>query len=92
MNTKQKIALWLGIVAFVLMGLFPPWNYPGSVLGVKIQIDKGYKAIFAPPTGKGEEGKMFGASIDINRLCVQWAMIAVITGGLLITFSGKQKA
>ena len=25
MNRKQLIAMWLGIIAFVVMGLFPPW-------------------------------------------------------------------
>jgi hypothetical protein len=30
-------------------------------------------------------------NIDIIKLCVQWAIVAVITGGLIITFKDKKQ-
>jgi cobalamin synthase len=91
MNHKQLAVLWAGIIAIVLMGLFPPWFYPIDVGGIMSRKVAGYKLLCSPPTGKGEAGDMLGASLDIGRLCVQWAIIAVLTGGLIVTFKGKKE-
>ncbi|MFH1719572.1 MAG: hypothetical protein ABIF19_19650 [Planctomycetota bacterium] len=51
MNRNQRIVLWIGIGAFVLMGLFP---------------------------------------MDLRRLLLQWAVVAVITGGLACALRSKK--
>ncbi len=77
MNRKQMIVLWIGITVFVLMGLFPPF-------------------IASLPSGYGGRQRYYQfilsiyGNIDIIRLCVQWAMVAVITGGLIYTLKDKK--
>ncbi|MFZ0034663.1 MAG: hypothetical protein WAK60_06725 [Sedimentisphaerales bacterium] len=86
MSRKQKICLWIGIVVFILMGLFPPSMYDGGVVNL---------------VGEGEtetrcfKGYMFILNntdmlIDVSRLFVQWIMVAVITGGLILTSQKKK--
>jgi hypothetical protein len=91
MNQKQKICLWLGIIVFVLMGIFPPWTLPVNYHGAKLQRNCGYKCILTPPEISLEEASV-ATSIDFSRLCVQWAMVAVVTGGLLVTLKDKKNA
>jgi hypothetical protein len=75
MNQRQKRCLWVGITVFVLMGLFPPWVVnKGGFSG------HGYTFLFT----KG------GAHIDTNLLAIQWVLVAVVTGGLMLTFHGKE--
>lgn len=76
MNRKQIKCLWIGIVVFILMGLFPPF----------MTTSEGYF-----------RGYMFVINdysylrVDISRLFVQWIIVAVVTGGLLLTFQQKEK-
>ncbi len=93
MNAKQKAFLWLGIIAFVLMGIFPPWFYPINIEGLKSRTNVDYKSILSPPEAIGEnkyEG-LIGASIDFSRLAVQWVMVAVITGGFVVSLKNSRK-
>ncbi len=77
MNRKQMMVLWIGITVFVLMGLFPPFIAP-------------------LPSGYGGRQRYYQfilsiyGNIDIIRLCVQWAMVAVITGGLIYILKDKK--
>ncbi|HUV40775.1 MAG TPA: hypothetical protein VMW23_03180 [Sedimentisphaerales bacterium] len=95
MNRKQKIVLWIGIGLFVVMGLFPPW---ATKLSNNRQVNSGYAFICTPPPiiELNTTGKIFGpfkscgAHIDISRLCLQWAMVSVVAGGLIITFKDKK--
>jgi len=93
MNRKQKAFLWLGIVAFVLMGLFPPWFYSINVQGLKSRTNVSYKSILSTPEAKGEGRfqELIGANIDFSRLIVQWAMVAVITGGFIVSLKSSKK-
>jgi len=79
MNKKQKIALWLGIIIIVAMGTFPPWVI--SIQGAIQQ--RGYDFILIPP----EEY----CHINTSRLYVQWIMVVLITGGLLITIKSPRR-
>ncbi len=76
MNRKQKIALWIGIIVIILLGLFPPFVEPVGMYG----RGRYYKFILFSDD-----------NIDIIKLCVQWAIVAVITGGLIITFKDKKQ-
>jgi hypothetical protein len=81
MNERQKRCLWVGIAVFVLMGLFPPWD-KGLEEGVHFEQStrQGYTFLLT----KG------GLPIAMDMLAIQWAIVAVVTGGLIFTFRGKE--
>lgn len=81
MNKRQIIALWLGLIAFVLMGLYPPWI---SAEGL-YRADHRYAFILNPPVYEQIRGLKLIPLIDIPRLAVQWILVAVVTGGLIVT-------
>jgi len=86
MNLGQKICLWIGIVLIVLMGIFPPWV--AATPGGGNYIGSGYSFILNPPNLQSEE--LWRCRIDFPQLMAQWSMVAVITGGLIITFKNKK--
>jgi hypothetical protein len=67
MNKKQLTCLWIGIIVFVLIGLFPPRPRIGRT---GIPQDDEVVIIMKHPV----EGRIDGA-----RLFSYWAMVAVIT-------------
>jgi hypothetical protein len=89
MNRKQIICLWIGIVVFITIGFFPPWKWtPGNLfLGHGFILDPSFKY----PYNKEKSFSPCDLRIDTTVLYVQWIMVAVITGGLLLTFQGKKK-
>ena len=86
MNWKQKICLWIGIVVIVMMGLFPPWM--ATAPGEGNYVAGGYGFILFPRDQFGES--LWLARIDFGQLAAQWAMVAVVTGGLIVTFADKK--
>lgn len=79
MNKKQERLLWVGIAIIVLMGIFPPVMLSETDGG-------GY-------CGEGN-GFIFNISdvrVDAPQLFVQWVMVAVVTGGLFVTFKDRKK-
>lgn len=84
MNWIQKTLLWIGISVIVVMGLFPPWVVGKSVLSPN---NAGYNFILNPPEAKRSEF----SGLNSSRLLVQWIMVAVITGGFIVTFKSKKK-
>ena len=88
MNKKQKYILLVGILIFVLMGLFPPWNFSfkGSVVVTRTGP---YAFIFSPPTYKpyGVEG---APRIDTSRLMVQGAIVVGVCCGLFFFLKDKE--
>jgi len=85
MNFKQKIVLWIGIAIIVGMGLFPPWKvetgkeriFSGKKYTPSFIVSSGYHFLFNPPSrAKG---------IDVGRLFVQIGLVAIITGGVILT-------
>lgn len=95
MNRKQIICLWIGIGVFILMGLFPPWvSKYGRFSGYMFAFNPTSHSL--PPYLEGRENKPVpyytydpSLRVDISRLSVQWIIVAVITGGLLLTFREK---
>lgn len=75
MNSKQKFAFLLGVIAIAVMGLNPPWKEAGPK-GLPMQ----YAPIYAPPTALDPTK---GLEIDIVRLFVQVGVAAVLTGGMV---------
>jgi len=79
MNLIQKLILLLGIGAIVLMGIYPPWI-------VELSTGQHSAARYALITKPASL-----TTIDAKRLVVQWAMIAIVTGGLLVIFKDSKK-
>jgi len=79
MNRIQKTILLFGITIIVLMGVYPPWiKHGGSITGE----DGGYRLIT-------KRSKNF--ELDLKRLGVQWSMVAIATGGLLVIFKDSKQ-
>lgn len=74
-NHRQQICLWMGIAIFVLIGLFPPW----------LCVSKGGRLRSA-----GNAFILSSGYVNVSRLCFQWAVVAVITTGLILTFRDKK--
>jgi len=89
MNRKPKICLWIGIAVIVAMGIYPPWLYTFTAQGVNSRENAGYNCILTPPQPK-EDIAPYGIILDIPRLCLQWVIIAIVTGGLIVTFKDKK--
>ena len=90
MNDRQKICLWLGIAVIVVMGIFPPTRrgavrypagirHPGRPQEI-LWVKPGYTFLF---TAKASE-------IGFDKLFLQWAVAAVVTGGLIYAFKDKK--
>jgi hypothetical protein len=102
-GTAQLAILWLGIIAFVLMGLFPPWLLEGEINEIKLYARPQYSYILNPPHHSelkaavtklvpGASGAIFLPRINVAVLVIQWAIVAVVTGGLIVTLRDKKKS
>lgn len=76
--------MWIGITIIALMGLFPPWHTQIPQRGT--QKPFGYAFIFAPP----EVESAVYPTLNIPRLMIQWFLVSVVTGSLIITFKDKK--
>jgi len=94
MNKKQKVALWIGIIVIVLMGLNPPWVIKtGRTKMPKIWEDKYKVRQCYGPIGTAPDSTspdFVSGRICITILCVQWAMVGIVTGGLIITLKSRK--
>ena len=78
-NSAQKTILVMGLLPFLVFGLWPPWvEEVKSGDGRLRRVSKGYHAIFQPPT---PASGLRSISIDTTRLFIQWLLVAVVTGG-----------
>ena len=102
MNDEQKTCLWIGIAAIVIMGIFPPWTLQltsTSILTLSVdqkqwlagQKSSAYKFLLTPPQLMKSAKIGVPFQIDVPKLGIQWAVVAVITCGLLVTFKDKKK-
>jgi hypothetical protein len=84
MNRIQKNILVIGIIVIVLMGIYPPWTFTGYILstGLATPENAGDYALITKPPGN--------CKIDLGRLGVQWAVVAIATGGLLVIFKDSK--
>jgi hypothetical protein len=94
MNGLQKAVLGIGVAAIALMGIFPPWSFTydqhrGGGNFAHSTKPAGYAPIYEPPKSPAydrNESYFYTVSIDVPRLLIQWAIAAVITGGLILIF------
>lgn len=89
MNRKQTIVMWIGIIAFVLMGLFPAWMCAGPGGGYVSPVSIGEARYTFVLPHENNIKKL--CRVDVSQLCAQWAMVAVITGGLIVTLKDKKE-
>jgi hypothetical protein len=78
MNEKQKKILKIGVIVFLLIGIYPPWTETYYSNKYESETPKGYSFIFSPPHAY----LPFGIKIDITRLIIQW----LIAGGIVYAF------
>jgi hypothetical protein len=71
-NRKQRVCLTVGFLLLVLATLFPPWKVSGG----RYASSSSYGFLFSPPYS--------GATIDVPRLQVEWALVALATAGLFL--------
>jgi hypothetical protein len=83
MNREQLIAMWLGIAVIVVMGLYCTTGQYHFILDPMGSIGVCHPEL--PPIVTSS-----AIRIDFPLLVVQWAMVAIITGGLIITFADKK--
>ena len=89
MNRKQIICLWIGISIIVLMGIFPPWIYVKQWYG-GVETFVLYHFILTPPHPNIHDNNALpGVRIYTAQLCFQWVIVAVLTGGFIITFRDR---
>jgi hypothetical protein len=85
-NSQLKV-IYAGLIIVVLMGLFPPWNYtfisPRGGYG-QSERSAGYHPIFYPPPPEVENWPVYGVRIDFVRLLIQWIIVGLLTGGLVL--------
>jgi polyferredoxin len=91
MNKKQKKVIWIGLIIFILMGLFPPWiddvecfnpSSEPSHSGGTVFVTRSYGFLFIPPRGM--------AFVDLTRLLVQWLLVIAVTAWM-VYLKGDQK-
>lgn len=78
-NKNQRKILIVGVVLFILIGVFPPWIYTLDARSVSSQKPAGYFLIIEPPEPE-RSGVAYGVEVDINRLIIQWLVAAAATG------------
>jgi len=82
LNNKQRKIVIIGVVLFVLMGLFLPWKHTLDYESIRWERPAGYAFIALPPEPEGA----IGARIDISRLIVQWLILAAASSlGMFMT-------
>lgn len=88
MNKKQKIILCVGLVLFVLMGLFPSWieQHP-TRYGIQSK-DLGHWPILMPP--EPSISTYHRVEINFSRLVVQWTVVMIATSGLIVLCADKK--
>lgn len=82
-NPKQIRILIVAGVFFVAMGIFPPWTYTLDAKSIHREKPAGYALIVSPPSPEND-APAFGVRLDISRLLIQWLVLIVATGGLLL--------
>jgi hypothetical protein len=91
MNKRQKTVLLVGVAVVALMLLVPPWQrttsgsssiIKGGPYSRPSKTLAGYGFIFSPPASAEQ--------IDVSRLTVQCAVVAVLAFGAFVMLGHKK--
>ncbi len=81
MNDRQRKNLWLGVLAMVMMGIYPPWKEFGAVEKPSV-----FAPINQPPALSAGATRL---DIDFSRLGIEFLLAAAVTAGLVVTAGGR---
>jgi len=91
LNKNQRVIITIGVVVFVLMGLFPPWT---SVHKSYSAEPSGYCFIGSPPRPYKYNNagliRTYKIKIDTTRLLIQWIVIIVASSGGVLIKGGRK--
>jgi hypothetical protein len=93
-SRRRNQVLLGGIALAILIGLFPPWHFVYDNRGYHISIPAGY-AWSAPKCQDDQQcayklGSAAESVIDIERLALDWAILALLVWGILVVLKGQQ--
>ena len=81
MNDRQRKNLWLGVLAMVMIGIYPPWKEFGAVEKPSV-----FAPINQPPALSAGATRL---DIDFSRLGIEFLLAAAVTAGLVVTACGR---
>jgi len=85
MRDNHQVVILGAVALAVLMVLFPPWHG-----GPFDRVE--YALLFAPPEPPVETGHFQPYTLDIERLALQFVLLAVATVGMLFTRRREEEA
>lgn len=85
MNLRQKLVLLVGGLCALVVGLYPPWvhTFGSQRSGTR------YSPLWRP---LGPHDRLYGLQIDWNRLGLELLLLALVTGGLVVLFDGRDES
>jgi len=87
LNKIQKIILWVGILLFIAITLYPPWIAVAYPPDYSVSQSIGYGIFMRPPHSPlGYESYVV---INYMRLLLQWTGLSVLTGIFMWLFRTK---
>lgn len=89
LNSKQRRVLFLASVAFVAMGLRPPWTRAYNREQIHSEEPIGYSPLWSPPYDEYMGRLAYGFHIDGSRLAVQWLLLIVGAGAAIVLLGGS---
>ena len=81
MNDRQRKNIWLGVLAMVMIGIYPPWKEFGAVEKPSV-----FAPINQPPSLSAGATRL---DIDFSRLGIELLLAAAVTAGLVVTAGGR---
>ena len=85
MTSRQRIALGVGVLLFVLVGLFPPWTRVQVIAVSTVSRDAlGYAFIGSGGPPILVSCRNCSNEIDLTRLFIQWSGVAALTGAAVL--------
>ena len=88
-SANTKAVSWtirIGLLAFVLSGVFPPWTFRIGLSDIRVERSAGYHLIVSPPAPELSPRFPIRTSVhlDWSRLVLQWLVLAGVVGGALV--------
>ena len=89
MSQKQRIVVWIGMLAVIVAVAYLPWNYTVSRAGAAVYVrSTSYHFVTSPPVI--DNTPYGGIEVDWPRVLLELAAVAVVTGGLYATLADRK--
>ncbi len=93
MNPKQKCARIVGLLALVVVAIFPPWQLSFKTTAGKMESESaGYHPIWSPPETIQEENENRSETkyrINLIRLGIQCAVVLIASNVAVIALKNR---